>query len=100
MSTSKQRPALPCPPSDPRWRLQDAKARFSELVRRARAGQPQRVTLHGKDAVVVVAAEIYDEASARHTGRRLVEAMMAAPLPDVGLDMEPPEPGPVRDVAL
>ena len=36
------------------WKLQDAKARFSELVRRARAGKPQHVTVHGKDAVVVV----------------------------------------------
>jgi antitoxin Phd len=36
------------------WKLQDAKARFSELVRRARAGKPQQVTVHGKEAVVVV----------------------------------------------
>ena len=36
------------------WKLQDAKARFSELVREARKGEPQRVTVHGKDAVVVV----------------------------------------------
>ena len=36
------------------WKLQDAKARFSELVRRARAGEPQQVTVHGKRAVVVV----------------------------------------------
>lgn len=36
------------------WKLQDAKARFSELVREARKGHPQRVTVHGKDAVVVV----------------------------------------------
>jgi prevent-host-death family protein len=35
------------------WKLQDAKARFSELVRRAQAGEPQRVTLHGKEAVIV-----------------------------------------------
>ena len=42
------------------WKLQDAKARFSELVRRARAGKPQRVTVHGKDAVVVVDAERYE----------------------------------------
>jgi prevent-host-death family protein len=42
------------------WKLQDAKARFSELVRRARTGQPQRVTVHGKDAVVVVDAERYE----------------------------------------
>jgi prevent-host-death family protein len=36
------------------WKLQDAKARFSELVRRARTGEPQHVTVHGKEAVVVV----------------------------------------------
>ncbi len=36
------------------WKLQDAKARFSEVVRRARAGKPQHVTVHGKEAVVVV----------------------------------------------
>jgi antitoxin Phd len=42
------------------WKLQDAKARFSELVRRAREGTPQHVTVHGKDAVVVVDAERYE----------------------------------------
>jgi prevent-host-death family protein len=36
------------------WKLQDAKAQFSELVRRARTGEPQQVTVHGKEAVVVL----------------------------------------------
>jgi prevent-host-death family protein len=36
------------------WKLQDAKARFSEVVRRARAGKPQQVTVHGKPAVLVI----------------------------------------------
>jgi antitoxin Phd len=35
------------------WKLQDAKAHFSELVRRARTGEPQHVTVHGKQAVVI-----------------------------------------------
>jgi prevent-host-death family protein len=35
------------------WKLQNAKAQFSELVRRARAGEPQHVTVHGKQAVVI-----------------------------------------------
>ena len=39
------------------WKLEDAKARFSELVRRAREEGPQRVTVRGKDAVVVISAE-------------------------------------------
>jgi prevent-host-death family protein len=44
------------PPTQP-WRLEQAKARFSELVRLARKAGPQRVTLHGQDAVVVLSAE-------------------------------------------
>lgn len=38
----------------PAWSLQDAKARFSEVVRRAREQGPQRVTYRGEDAVVVI----------------------------------------------
>jgi prevent-host-death family protein len=41
-------------PNTNTWKLQDAKARFSEVVRRARSGKPQQVTVHGKEAVVVV----------------------------------------------
>jgi prevent-host-death family protein len=43
------------------WKLEDAKAQFSELVRRARNEGPQRVTVRGKDAVVVISAEELDQ---------------------------------------
>jgi antitoxin Phd len=43
------------------WKLEDAKARFSEVVRRARIEGPQRVTVRGKDAIVVIAAEALDK---------------------------------------
>jgi prevent-host-death family protein len=36
------------------WQLQDAKARFSELVKRAREEGPQHVSVRGEPAVVVV----------------------------------------------
>jgi len=36
------------------WKLQDAKARFSEVVDRALKSGPQVVTRHGENAVVVV----------------------------------------------
>jgi antitoxin Phd len=39
-----------------RWQIQEAKNRLSELVRKARSEGPQVITLHGQDAVVVVAA--------------------------------------------
>ena len=39
------------------WKLEDAKVRFSEVVRRGRTEGPQRITVRGKDAVVVIAVE-------------------------------------------
>ena len=39
------------------WQLQDAKNRFSQVVRAAQAGVPQWVTVHGKRAVVVLSAQ-------------------------------------------
>lgn len=50
------------------WKLQDAKARFSEVVRKARSGAPQRVTVHGKDAVVIFDPERFElQPKPRHT---------------------------------
>ena len=39
------------------WQLQTAKARFSELFRRARTEGPQVVTRQGKEQVVILPAE-------------------------------------------
>lgn len=39
------------------WKLEDAKARFSEVVRLAREHHPQRITVRGQDAVVVLSAQ-------------------------------------------
>lgn len=41
------------------WQLQDARNRFSELVRRAQAEGPQTVTVHGKPTAVVISADAY-----------------------------------------
>src|SRR5438067_1839199 len=49
----KAKARQPNPPNPNSWKLQQAKAQFSELVRRAGAGEPQLVTVHGKEAVVV-----------------------------------------------
>jgi prevent-host-death family protein len=82
-----------------RWRLQDAKARFSELVRRARNEGPQHVTVHGRDEVVVIATQEFLRLKGARTGRDLIAAMQAMPYPDV--DLEPERgPMPVRDAQL
>ena len=81
------------------WLLQDAKARFSELVRKVRSEGPQHVTVHGRDEVVVVAAEEFRRLKGTVTGRALVEAMQASPHRES--DIEPRRsPMRVRDVAL
>ena len=41
------------------WKLEDAKNRFSELVRRARSQGPQVVTKHGRESVVVMGIDEY-----------------------------------------
>ncbi len=81
------------------WLLQDAKARFSELVRRVRSEGPQHVTVHGREAVVVVSAEDYRRLKGGQTGAALIEAMQAAPFSDAAPDA-PRTPMPVRDVIL
>lgn len=86
-------------PAGGRWCLQDDKARFSEVVRRAREDGPQRVILHGKDAVVIVAAETYDREREHRTGRRLIDALAASPLRDIELE-RPFVTGPVREVEI
>ncbi len=46
-------------PNEP-WQLQSAKARFSEVFRKARNEGPQRITRQGKEGVIMVAEEQYD----------------------------------------
>jgi prevent-host-death family protein len=59
------------------WKLEDAKNRFSEVVRLAMADQPQRVTRNGRDAVVVVSAAEYDRLTQPED---LIDFMQASPL--------------------
>ncbi len=81
------------------WRLQDAKARFSELVRRVHAEGPQHVTVHGRDQVVVVAAEEFRRLKGDLSGEALVAVMRASPHREI--DIEPRRSRmPVRDVVL
>ena len=81
------------------WVLQDAKARFSELVRRARSDGPQHVTVHGREGVVIISADEFRRLKGDQTGAALVEAMQASPHRDI--DIAPKgAPTPVRDVTL
>ena len=77
--------------------LQDAKARFSELVRRVHSDGPQLVTVRGKGDVVVIAAAEFRRLKGEQTGKALIAALQASPDRDV--DIEPRRtPMPVRQV--
>jgi prevent-host-death family protein len=79
--------------------LQDAKARFSELVRRVRSEGPQHVTVHGRDEVVVISAEDFRRLKGDRTGAALIDVMQVSPYREI--DLEPERHRlPVRDVAF
>jgi prevent-host-death family protein len=65
--------------------LQDAKARFSELVRRVRSEGPQHVTVHGRDEVVVISAEEFRRLKGNRDGETLIAALQASPHRDIEL---------------
>lgn len=99
VKSSPGRPAKPRRrtrhPKSGRWLLQDAKARFSELVRRVRSEGPQRVTVHERDEVVMISAEEFRRLKGDPTGESLIAAMQASPHRDI--DIEPRRtPIPVR----
>ncbi|OAN53448.1 type II toxin-antitoxin system Phd/YefM family antitoxin [Sphingobium sp. TCM1] len=51
------------------WKLEDAKARFSEVVRRAQSEGPQRVTVRGREAVVVMSIDELDRLLPKNAGK-------------------------------
>jgi antitoxin Phd len=71
------------------WQLQTAKARFSEVIRCARANGPQVVTKQGKEEVVILPIEQYRKLTERSKQpKSLVQFFAESPLAEAGLDLE------------
>ncbi len=82
------------------WQVQSAKARFSEVFRRARTEGPQRITKQGKEGVVMVAEEQYDRLVGKsRQPKNLVQFFRQSPLVGVDLDLDR-DRAPARDVEL
>ena len=80
------------------WQVQSAKARFSEVFRKARTEGPQRITRQGKEGVVMVAEEQYDRLVGKsRQPKSLVDFLRNSPLRGVNLERDP-DPG--RDIDL
>ena len=62
------------------WQMQEAKARLSEVIKRAEAEGPQDITVHGRSAAVLMSRAEYDRLVG--SGRSLAAFMQASPLYD------------------
>jgi prevent-host-death family protein len=68
------------------WTVAEAKAKFSELIDKAKSEGPQKITKHGRMTAVVVAAEEW-ERKAQRKGT-LAEFLAASPLRGSGVKLK------------
>lgn len=72
-----------------RWKLEDAKARLSEVVRLAGTAGPQLVTIRGKEAAVILAPEAYKQLLPKPKGHQpLVRFLQGLGLSNLDLKRE------------
>jgi len=79
------------------WQLQDAKSKFSQLVESAMLSEPQFVTKHGSNAVVILSFEDYKKMTRPKTD--LLTFLRASPLMGAELDISRSRELP-RDIEL
>lgn len=79
-----------------RWQVQEAKQRFSELLRAVESGEPQVVTRHGEAIAVVI--DIREYRHLRGEAKGLMEFLRAEPLltDDVEIERSRERPRPVE----
>jgi prevent-host-death family protein len=101
MATSNSEQMNPTSSSHNRqtWKLEEAKARFSEVVRLARDKEPQHVTVRGQDAVVILSAQTFEEIAPLLKEPNLHQLLSQSPLSQLEFD-SPGEPFPIRDIEL
>ena len=79
------------------WQLQEAKGKFSELVKHARQEGPQDITVRGELVAVMLSREDYQRLTQPKPS--LVAFLRQSPLAGVEVDFSR-EQTPVREIAL
>jgi prevent-host-death family protein len=69
-----------------RWQVQEAKQRFSEVLRAATRGEAQIVTKHGEEIAVVI--DIAEYRRLRGQSVSLMDYLRAEPFIDADLEIE------------
>ena len=72
--------------ADHAWTVAEAKAKFSEVMEKAKSEGPQTITRNGRRAAVVVAAEEWDRKKKRKGS--LVEFFANSPLVGSGINLD------------
>jgi prevent-host-death family protein len=60
------------------WQLRKAKARLSEVIKKAAKEGPQKITVHGEPSAVVISSEEYERL--KHPKGSFVKFMRSSPL--------------------
>jgi antitoxin Phd len=79
------------------WKLEDAKARFSEVVRKAQTEGVQRVTVRGREAVAVISVDELERLLGAQPQTPLIEFLESLRLHELDLERDPDNG---RDVEL
>lgn len=80
-----------------RWQVQEAKQRFSEVLRAAESGEPQIVTKHGEEIAVVI--DIAEYRRLRGESTTFMDFLRAEPYIDDDIEIDRSRELP-RDVDL
>ncbi len=67
------------------WQLQEAKARLSEVIKKAAKEGPQQITIHGEPTAVVISSKEYERL--RHPKGSFVQFMRHSPLYGLEVDL-------------
>ena len=68
-----------------KWQLQEAKARLSEVIKRAAKEGPQKITVHGNLTAIVISNKEYERL--RHPKGSFVKFMRSSPLYGLELNL-------------
>ncbi len=67
------------------WQLQEAKARLSEVIKKAAKEGPQKITVHGEPTAVVISSKEYERL--KRPRESFVEFIRRSPLYGVELNL-------------
>jgi prevent-host-death family protein len=70
------------------WKLETAKAKLSEVVRLARERGPQRITVRGAEAAVVLSADDYRRLTAPAAGSSWVDRFREGFIGEIDLERD------------